>query len=89
MTTSPQTDWMNHPVLRRMVDEANKLSIAERITLIKGLIPRIAEQLTEREYEGFVNEMRLKGERFQEAESHPGEGRATRQVPGERELENR
>ncbi|HJR64590.1 MAG TPA: hypothetical protein VJ803_12880 [Gemmatimonadaceae bacterium] len=89
MTTSRQTDWMDHPVIRKLVEEANALTLAERITLVKGLIPGIADQLSEREYEGFVEEIRLKGERYHEAKSHPGQGRATRTVPGERELENR
>ncbi len=89
MTTSRQTDWMNHPVLRRLVEEANRLTLAERITLVKGLVPGIAHELSDREYEGFVEDIRLKGERYNEARSHPGEGRATRIVPGERELEGR
>jgi hypothetical protein len=89
MTTSRETDWMNHPVLRRLVTEANTLTLAERITLVKGLVPAIANQLSEREFEGFVADIRLKGERYQEAKAHPGEGRAERQTMGERELEGR
>jgi hypothetical protein len=89
MTTSRETDWMNHPVLRGLVDGANKLTLAERITLVKGLIPAIANQLSPQEYEGFIAEIRLKGERFHEAQSQKGEGRAKRQVPGERDLEGR
>ncbi len=89
MTTSRETAWMNHPVLRRLVTEANGLTIAERITLVKGLVPGIADQLSEREYEGFIADIRIKGERFHEAKNHPGEGRAERQTPGERELEGR
>jgi hypothetical protein len=89
MTTSPQTDWMNHPVIRKLVEQANQLTLAERITLVKGLIPGIAAKLSEREYQGFVSEIQMKGERFHEAKSHPGEGRSQRQVPGERELEGR
>ena len=89
MTTSRQTDWMNHPVIRKLVDDANRLTLAERITLLKGLIPGIADQLSEQEFEGFIADIRLKGERFHEAKTHPGEGRATRQTPGERELEQR
>ena len=89
MTTSRQTDWMNHPVIRKLVDDANRLTLAERITLIKGLIPGIANQLSAQEFEGFIADIRLKGERFHEAKTHPGEGRATRQTPGERELEQR
>jgi hypothetical protein len=89
MTTSRETDWMNHPVLRKLVDDANKLTLAERITLVKGLIPAIANQLSPREFEGFIAEIQLKGERFHEARSQKGEGRAARQVPGERDLEGR
>ncbi len=89
MTTSRETDWMNHPAIRKLVEDANALTIAERITLVKGLVPRIAEQLSEREFEGFVNDVRLKAQRFREAEAHPGEGRNTRRTPGERELEGR
>jgi hypothetical protein len=89
MTTSRQTDWMNHPVIRKLVDDANRLTLAERITLIKGLVPGIANQLSAQEFEGFVADIRFKGERFYEAKTHPGEGRATRQTPGERELEQR
>lgn len=89
MTTSKQTNWMDHPVLRRLVHEINGLSIAERITLVKALVPAIADELSDREYDGFAEAIRLKGERFHEAQSHPGEGRASRTVPGERDLERR
>jgi hypothetical protein len=89
MTTSRETDWMDHPQIRRLLTEANQLTLAERITLVKGLIPGIAKQLSAREYEGFVTDIRLKGERYHEAKSHPGTGRAERQTPGERELEGR
>jgi hypothetical protein len=89
MTTSTETDWMNHPEIRRIVTECNRLTLAERITIVKALVPGIADHLSDREYDGFVASIRLKGERYHEAQSHPGEGRATRQVPGERELEQR
>jgi hypothetical protein len=89
MTTSPETDWMNHPAIRELVDQASRLALEERITLVKGLIPAIADALSEEEYEQFVTFIRLKGERYLEAKSHPGEGRADRLTPGERELEGR
>jgi hypothetical protein len=89
MTTSEQTDWMNHPAIRALVDQANMLALEERITLVKGLIPAIANALSEEEYEQFVTFVRLKGERYLEAKAHPGEGRAERHIPGERELEGR
>ncbi len=89
MTTSKETDWMNHPVIRTLVDQANALTLAERVTLVKGLIPGIAKELSPQEYEGLIKDLRLKGERFHEAQSHPGEGRAKRTVPGERDVEGR
>jgi hypothetical protein len=89
MTTSSRTDWMNHPELRRLVDDSNRLTLAERVTLVKGLIPGIADEQTAEQFATFVEEIRLKGNRFNEAKSHPGEGRATRSVPGERDIESR
>ncbi len=89
MTTSRSTDWMNHPELRRLVDDTNRLTLAERVTLVKGLIPAIADEQTPEQFSFFIEELRLKGNRFNEAKAHPGEGRATREVPGEREIENR
>jgi hypothetical protein len=89
MTTSRETDWMNHPVIRSLVDQATTLALEERITLVKGLIPGIADALSEEEYEQFVTFIRLKGERYLEAKTHPGEGRAGRHIPGERDLEGR
>ena len=89
MTTSKETEWMNHPRLRKLVTAINELTLAERITLVKGLVPAIADELSDTEYERFVDAIRLKGERFHEAQSHPGEGRAERKIPGERDLEGR
>jgi hypothetical protein len=89
MTTSEETDWMNHPVIRALIDRAATLALEERITLVKGLIPGIVDALSEEEYEQFVTFIRLKGERFLEAKTHPGEGRSERHIPGERDLEGR
>ena len=89
MTTSQKTDWMNHPVIRALIDQAATLALEERVTLVKGLIPGIADALSEEEYEQFVTFIRLKGERYLEAKAHPGEGRSERQIPGERDLEGR
>ncbi len=84
MTTSRETDWMNHPAIRSLVEAATRLTPAERVTLIKGLIPALADALPQEEFDEFIKELRLKGERYREAKSHPGEGRAQRQTPGER-----
>src|SRR4051812_98483 len=80
---------MNHPRLRKLVTAVNELTLAERITLVKGLVPAIADELSDTEYEKFVDSIRLKGERFHEAQAHPGEGRKERKVPGERDVEGR
>ena len=89
MTTSKETEWMNHPRLRKLVTAVNELTLAERLTLVKGLVPAIADELSDTEYEKFVDSIRLKGERFHEAQSHPGEGRAERKIPGERDVKGR
>ena len=89
MTTSPETDWMDHPLIRRLVHEAQTLTLSERLTLVKGLIPSIAREMSAADYAALVSELRLKGERYYEAVTHPGEGRAGREVLGERDLEGR
>jgi hypothetical protein len=89
MTTSRETDWMDHPLIRRIVNEAQGLTLAERLTLLKGLVPSVAREMSPADFEALVAELRLKGERFYEAMSHPGEGRAVREVLGERDLEGR
>jgi hypothetical protein len=89
MTTSGETNELNHPALRRLVDEADALPLADRRTLLKGLIPSVARELTPIEFEALILELRLKGERFYDATLHPGKGRAHRHVLGERDLEGR
>ena len=89
MTTSQETDWMNHPKLRELLAAANSLALEERLTIFKGLVPGIAKEMTPKNFEGFVAELRLKGERFYDAKQHPGKGRADRHVMGERDVEGR
>jgi len=89
MTTSRETDELNHPVLRQLVHDANELSLADRVTLLKGLLPSIVKEMSPREFEGVVAELRLKGERLYDAMAHPGEGRKKRNVMGERDVEGR
>lgn len=89
MTTSRETDSMDHPTLRRLVDEVGALTLDERITLLKALIPGVAAQMTPRDFEALALGLRMKGERFYDAKQHPGEGRAARHVMGERDLEGR
>lgn len=61
MTTSRETESLNHPVLRRLVDEANTLPLPDRITLLKGLIPGVAKELAPRDFKVLVIEIRMKG----------------------------
>jgi len=89
MTTSRETEELNHPTLRRMVNEAESLSVAERVTLLKGLVPAVARDMSPKDFESLMLELRLKGERFYDASLHPGKGRAYRHVIGERDHEGR
>lgn len=89
MTTSRETEDLNHPVIRDLVQRANALSLGDRVTLLKGLVPGIVKELTPPEFEGLIVELRLKGERVYDALAHPGEGRKARNVLGEREVEGR
>lgn len=89
MTTSRETDSLDHPALRELVDRIRLLTLDDRLTLLKGLIPSIADEMTPRDFEAFAVELRLKGERFYDAKQHPGQGRAKRHVMGERDLEGR
>ena len=89
VTTSPETEALNHPVLRGLVQRANDLPVADRAALLKALIPAVARDMTPREFAGFVVELGLKGEPFYDAMAHPGQGKRSRHVMGERDLEGR
>ena len=89
MTTSRETEDLNHPELRRLIEEANRLPLADRVTLLKGLVPGICEEMPPRDFEGVVAQIRLKGERYYDAKKHPGQGRSKRHVMGERDFEGR
>ena len=89
MTTSRETEELDHPVLRRLVNEIESLSLPDRVTLLKGLIPVVARDMSPKDFESLIIELRLKGERFYDASLHPGKGRAYRHVIGERDHEGR
>jgi hypothetical protein len=89
MTTSRQTEDLNHPALRDLVNAANALPLGDRVTLLKALIPEVAREVSPREFEAIMMELRLKGERFHDALAHPGQGRDSRRVMGERDVERR
>jgi hypothetical protein len=71
------------------VNGANELSLEDRITLLKALVPEIAREMSPRDFSSMVGELKLKGERFYDALKHPGTGRAERHVMGERDSEGR
>lgn len=89
MTTSRQTEDLNHPAIRELVNAANALPLEDRVTLLKALIPEVAREMSPHEFEAAMVELRLKGERFYDALAHPGQGRSTRHVMGERDHERR
>ena len=89
MTTSRQTEDLNHPAIRELVNGANALPLGDRVTLLKALIPEIAREMSPREFEATMADLRLKGERFYDALTHPGQGRESRHVMGERDVERR
>lgn len=89
MTTSKATEKLDFADIRALIDAAHALPLDDRTTLLKGLIPSVARDLTPENFEAFMLELRLKGERWYEASAHPGEGSASRVVPGERSVERR
>ncbi len=89
MTTSRQTEDLNHPAIRELVNSANALPLGDRVTLLKALIPEVAREMSPREFEATMVDLRLKGERFYDALTHPGQGRDSRRVRGERDVERR
>jgi hypothetical protein len=89
MTTSRQTEALNHPAIRDLVNAANALPLGDRVTLLKALIPEVAREMSPREFEATMVDLRLKGERYYDALTHPGQGRDSRHVMGERDIERR
>jgi hypothetical protein len=89
MTTSSETDGLNHPAIRQLVNTANALDLDNRVTLLKALVPEIAREMSPRDFAALIGELQLKGDRFYDALKHPGTGRAGRHVMGERDREGR
>ena len=89
MTTSRETEDIDFPAIRELLHAADDLALGQRRVLLKGLIPGIARDLAPAEFETFMVELRLIGARYHDAVAHPGEGRASRHVIGERNFEGR
>lgn len=82
--TSPFYEWLDHDAIRALVHRALDLTPGERFVLVKGLIPGLVDAVGVGEVETFLDEVRTKARRYQEARTHPGEGLESREVPGER-----
>ena len=79
----PFYEWIDHEEIRELVNRADELEPGERLVLVKGLVPDLIEDLGLSGFEEFLEEIRTKGRRFEEARTHPGEGSRQRRTPGE------
>ncbi len=80
---SPFYAWLDHTAIRELLLGALDVSAGERLVLIKGLIPSIIDDMGEEAFEAFLDELRVKAQRYAEAVANPGEGRANRRHPSE------
>lgn len=80
---SPFYEWLEHAAIRDLVHRAQRLTPGERLVLVKGLIPGLVEEMGLEQTVAFLDELVTKARRFEEAQTHPGQGRKTRHVPGE------
>lgn len=81
--TDPFYAWLDHDGIRELMHRAAELQPGERLVLLKGLVPGLVQALGLDEFEAFLDELRTKARRFEEARTHPGEGHAHRRTPGE------
>lgn len=79
----PFYEWLDHEGIRELVHQANDLKPGERLVLMKGLVPGLVDALGPSGFDEFLDELRTKGDRYQEARTHPGEGSEERRTPGE------
>jgi len=82
-TTSPFYQWLDHERIRRLLHEVLELHPGERLVLLKGLVPGLVEAIGADEAESFFSELTTKARRYEEARTHPGEGRLRRETRGE------
>ncbi|MFW6079250.1 MAG: hypothetical protein ACODAE_06500 [Gemmatimonadota bacterium] len=75
--------WLDHDAIRDLVHRARELEPGERLVLIKGLVPDLVDRIGLESFEAFLDEIRTKARRFEEARTHPGEGHESRRTPGE------
>lgn len=82
-TRSPFYTWLDHESIRNLVQAALALPAGERLVLFKGLVPGLVDELGLVAFDAFLDELRVKAQRYDEAVSHPGEGAATRVTASE------
>ena len=82
-TRSPFYAWLDHESIRTLVRSALTLPAGERLVLIKGLIPGLVDDIGLAVLEAYLDEIRVKARRYDEARAHPGEGAATRVTASE------
>jgi hypothetical protein len=75
---SPFYAWIDYTAIRELVRGALDLSAGERLVLIKGLVPSLVDDIGEAAFGDFLDEVRIKAQRYAEAVAHPGEGGAAR-----------
>jgi hypothetical protein len=84
VTRSPFYAWLDHESIRGRVHDMLALPVGERLVVMKGLVPELVDDLGLAAFEAFLDEMRVKGRRYEEARAHPGEGGAARVTASER-----
>lgn len=82
-TTSPFYQWLDHERIRALLHDVLTLRPGERLVLLKGLVPDLVNTLGAEEAESFLSELATKVRRYEEARTHPGEGRLSREISGE------
>lgn len=83
LTTSPFYQWLDHARIRAVLHEVSALHPGAQLVLLKGLVPGLVDALGVDETESFLTELATKARRYEEARTHPGEGRLRRETPGE------
>jgi hypothetical protein len=81
---SPFYEWLDHSEIRSVMHRALSLAPGERMVLMKGLVPGLVDEVGVDTFLAFMDELRAKAARYEDARTHPGKGHEFRQTPGER-----
>jgi hypothetical protein len=80
---SPFYAWLDNQRIRELLAGASELPLGERFVLMKALIPGLVADAGLTAVEQLTVELLIKAQRYAEAQAHPGQGGATREIPGE------